>query len=95
MAGMKTAIESNTGTQLWGIHYRDREFARVKDDPLRTVISARSKEEAEQEAVRLGFDEPWAHPVTTEEATLAHWFPAKQKQTQGTKPERRSNCVRV
>ncbi len=95
MMTMKTAIESNTGTQLWGIYYRDREFARVKDDPLRTVISAQSKEEAEQEALRFGFDEPWAHPVTTEEATLAHWFPPKQKQTQGTKPERRSNCVRV
>ena len=34
MAGMKTGIESNTGTQLWGIYYRDREFARVKGDPF-------------------------------------------------------------
>ena len=30
MDGMKTAIESDTGTQLWGIYYRDREFAMVK-----------------------------------------------------------------
>ena len=61
MAGMKTGIESNTGTQLWGIYYRDREFARVKGDPLRTIIwciSAQTKEEAEQEASRLGFEEP-------------------------------------
>ena len=50
MAAMKTAIESNADAQLWGIYYRDREFARVTGDPLRTVISAQSKEEAEEEA---------------------------------------------
>jgi len=37
MAGMKTAIESDTGTQLWGIYYPDREFAGVKGDPLRRL----------------------------------------------------------
>ena len=93
MVTMKTTIESNTDTQLWGIYHRDREFARVKGDPLRTVISAQSKEEAEQESLRLGFEQPWAHPITTEEAILAHWLPVKGQQTQGTK--RRSNCVHV
>jgi len=40
--------------------YRDREFARVKGDPLRTIIwcISQTKEEAEQEASRLGFEEP-------------------------------------
>ena len=68
---MKMTIESDTGTQLWGIYYRDREFARVKGDPLRTVISAQTKEKAEQEASCLGFEEPWAHPVTWEETQKA------------------------
>ncbi len=80
MAVMKTAIESDTGAQLWGIYYRDREFAREKGDPLRTVISAQTKEEAEQEASRLGFEEPWAHPVTLEETQKAEWLPINVRQ---------------
>jgi hypothetical protein len=95
MAAMKTAIESNTGAQLWGIYYRDRKCARITSDPLRTVISAQSKEEAEQEASGLGFEQPWANPVMTAEAILAHWLPVKRQQTQGTTPERRGTCVRV
>ena len=93
MATMKTAIESDTGTQLWGIYYRDREFARVKDDPLRTVISAQSKEEAEQEALRLGFEEPWAHPVTLEETQKAEWLPTNVRHLRAT--QNRSKGVRV
>jgi len=83
MAGMKTAIESNTDTHLWGIYYRDREFARVKGDPLRTVIAAQTKEKAEQEASRLGFEEPWAHPVTLEETQKAEWLPTNIRHLQG------------
>ncbi len=93
MAVMKTAIESNTGTQLWGIYYRDREFARVKGDPLRTVVSAQTKEEAEQEASRLGFEEPWAHPVTLEETQKAEWLPINVRHLQGRQSFRKG--VRV
>lgn len=38
---------------------------------LAPVIEADSKAAAEQAAARLGFIDPWAHPVTPEEASLA------------------------
>ena len=85
MALMKTATESNTGTQLWGIYYRDREFARESGDPLRTVVSAQSKEQAEQEALRLGFEEPWAHPVTENETQKAEWLPTNLRHLRNRK----------
>ena len=31
------------GSQLWGIYYTDREYAREHGDPLRTVIEAPTK----------------------------------------------------
>ena len=73
----ETAIESDTGTQLWGIYYRDREFAMVKGDPLRTVISAQTKEKAEQEASRLGFEESLGR-------ILSRW--KKRKRRNGCRP---------
>lgn len=66
---MSTAALSDTeSTQLWGIYYTDREYAREISDPLRTVVEATSKGAAEETARRYGFTEPWAHPVTEEEA---------------------------
>jgi hypothetical protein len=61
-------------TLLWGIYHTDREYARVHGDPLRTVIEARTKLAAEEQAARLGFGEPWAHLVTPEEAKHAQWI---------------------
>lgn len=72
--------------QLWGIYYTDREFAREKGDPLRTVIEAVSKSDAEQEARRLGFDDAWAHPVTLKEAENAQWLPGRRHSQQKTQP---------
>lgn len=54
--------------QLWGIYFTDREYAKMMGDPLRTVIEAPSKETAEEIAKRYGFREPWAHPITEEQA---------------------------
>ena len=66
---MSTAALSDTeSTQLWGIYYTDREYAREIGDPLRTVVEATSKDAAEETARRYGFTEAWAHPVTEEEA---------------------------
>ena len=56
------------GNQLWGIYYTDREYARELGDPLRTVVEAPTKIAAEETAARLGFGDPWAHPVTSEQA---------------------------
>ena len=92
---MKNSTRSETAPQLWGIYHLDREYARELGDPLRTVIEAATKEDAELEAERVGFYNAWAHPVTTQEAVTAHWLPAKRQQSQVTKPERRGNYVRV
>ncbi len=62
------ASSAQAATQLWGIYYTDREYAREMGDPLRTVVEATSKGAAEETARRYGFTEPWAHPVTEEEA---------------------------
>ena len=75
---MKTSIASESSQQLWGIYHMDREYARIMGDPLRTVIEARTKLEAEQQAARLGFDSPWAHPVTETEAQKAEWLPQRR-----------------
>ena len=75
---MKGERDASPGTQLWGIYHTDREYARVHGDPLRTVIEATTKLAAEEQAARLGFGEPWAHPVTIEEAQRAQWIPVRQ-----------------
>ena len=72
---MRTAVTPQSTPRLWGIYYVDREYAHGQGDPLRTVVQAATKEEAEREAVRLGFDSPWAHPVTETEAQEAEWLP--------------------
>ena len=60
--------------QLWGIYHVDREYARELGDPLRTVIEAPTKLIAEETAVRLGFGDPLALPVTSEQAEHAQWI---------------------
>jgi hypothetical protein len=47
-------------------------------DPLRTVVEAPSKLAAEEAAARLGFSEPWAHPVRSEEVQRAEWLPTRR-----------------
>ena len=76
---MSTTATLKPGNQLWGIYYTDREYARVMGDPLRTVVEAPTKLAAEEAAARLGFGEPWAHPVTPEEAQRAGW-PSQRRQ---------------
>lgn len=76
---MSTTATLKPGSQLWGIYHTDREYARLMGDPLRTVVEAPSKLAAEKAATRLGFSEPWAHPVTPEEAQRAGMLPARHK----------------
>ena len=68
------------GNQLWGIYYTDREYARLMGDPLRTVVEAPTKRSAEEAAGKLGFESPWAHPVTAEQAKQALWRPQPGRQ---------------
>lgn len=66
------------GNALWGIYYTDREYAREMGDPLRTIVEAPTKIAAEETAARLGFGDPWAHPVTPEQASQAQWLPERR-----------------
>ena len=71
---MKTIVTLKSGEQLWGIYHTDREYARELGDPLRTVVEAPNKITAEETAARLGFGDPWAHPVSSEEVRHAQWL---------------------
>ena len=62
------SLTPRPGNQLWGIYHTDREYAREVGDPIRTVVEAPTKLAAEEAAARLGFSDPWAHPVTAEQA---------------------------
>jgi hypothetical protein len=86
---MKTSpLIPNPGKQLWGIYYSDHEFARELGDPIRTVVEAPSKLAAEEAAARLGFTDPWAHPVTHEQIKDARWLPLRRgRQRQEAKPK--------
>ena len=82
------------GNQRWGIYHTDREHARVMGDPLRTVVAAPTKLAAEEEAARLGFSEPWAHPVAATELERAVWLSKRrpgQRQELAHKPSRSLN----
>jgi hypothetical protein len=88
---MKNERTGRPDTQLWGIYHDDREYARVHGNPLRTVIEAPTKLAAEEEATRLGFSEPWAHPVSQEEAKHAEWIAIQRTRPQQviTRPAKR------
>ncbi len=75
---MRTTATLKPGNQLWGIYHTDREYAHVIADPLRTVIEAPTTLAAEEAAARLGFSQPWAHPVTSEEVRRAQWLPKRR-----------------
>lgn len=68
---MSTTVTAKPGNQLWGIYHTDREYARTLGDPLRTTIEAPTKLAAEEAAAKLGFGDPWAHPIASEVVTLA------------------------
>ena len=71
---MSTTVTPKPGKQLWGIYHTDREHARELGDPLRTVVEAPTKLIAEETAAQLGFGDPWAHPVTSQQARHAQWL---------------------
>src|SRR5438093_1737649 len=83
------------GNQLWGIYYTDREYARLMGDPPRTVIEAPTKLAAEEAAGKLGFESPWAHPVTGEQAEQTHWLPERKLRHLQTPVRKRSQGIDV
>ena len=88
-------MQPPTGNQLWGIYYTDREYTRMLGDPLRTVIQAPTKRAAEEAAGKLGFESPWAHPVTAEQAQQALWLPPRRPRHQQTHVRRHSHGIHV
>src|SRR5207244_12670296 len=58
---------------------RVRQGSKVIHCELELSSPAQTEEEAEEEASRLGFEEPWAHPVTPEESHKAEWLRPKMK----------------
>jgi hypothetical protein len=92
---MSTTATLKPGNHLWGIFHTDREYARVMGDPLRTVIEAPTKLAAEEAAARLGFSEPWAHPVTSEELRRAEWLPKRRPGHRHEFVHKTSRCIRI
>lgn len=92
---MSTSTTVTSGNQLWGIYYTDREYARVMGDPLRTVVEAPTKLAAEEAAARLGFSEPWAHPIRPEEVQLAEWLPKRRQSHRPELPRKPSRGIHI
>lgn len=83
------------GNQLWGIYYTDPEYAREHGDPLRTVIEAPTKLSAEEEAARLGFGDPRAHPVTPDQVPQAQWLPMRRAGHRQGLVRKSSPCIQM
>ena len=83
------------GNQLWGIYYTDREYARLLGDPLRTVVEAPTKRAAEEAAGKLGFESPWAHPVTAEQAKQALWLPQRERTQRQSSTRKHTHGIHV
>ena len=92
---MSTTATLKSGNQLWGIFFTDREYAREIGDPLRTVVEAPTKIAAEEAAMRLGFGDPWAHPVTAEQARNAQWLPPRKRRHEQSPTRKHSHGIHV
>lgn len=92
---MSTKATLAPGNQLWGIYHTDREYARLMGDPLRTVVEAPTKLAAEEAATRLGFSEPWAHPVRPEEVWRAEWLPKRRHSFRAELAHRPSRGIHI
>jgi hypothetical protein len=91
MKSMSTTTVLKSDNQLWGIYHTDREYARTLGDPLRTTVEAPTKIAAEEAAAKLGFNDPWAHPVEPAVAKLTERILKRQpgyRQECGRKPSR-------
>ena len=71
-------LTAGTENKLWGIYHTDQEYARRIGNPLRTTVEAPTKAAAEEAAARLGFSDPWAHPVAQEIVKLTEMILKKQ-----------------
>jgi hypothetical protein len=63
-------LTATADNKLWGIYHTDREHTHTLGDTLRTTVEAPTKIAAEEAASKLGFNNPWAHPVAAEVVKL-------------------------
>lgn len=92
---MSTTVTLKPGSRLWGIYHTDREYARLMGDPLRIVVEAPNKLAAEEAAARVGFNEPWAHPVRPEEVQRADWLPKRRYSLRAELARRPSRGIHI
>jgi hypothetical protein len=88
-------LTARADNKLWGIYHTDREYARTLGDPLRTTIEAPTKSAAEKSAARLGFNDPWAHPIAPQVVIFTEQILKRQsrhRQECGHKP---SHGIRI
>jgi hypothetical protein len=81
-------LTATADKKLWGIYHTDREHTHALGDTLRTTIEAPTKIAAEEAASKLGFNDPWAHPVAPEVVKLTELVlkrPTQHRQQCGQK----------
>lgn len=88
-------LTAKAENKLWGIYHTDREHAQSLGDPLRTTVEAPTKFAAEEAAVRLGFSDPWAHPIETEVAKLTEQIVKRPTSHQQECNRRHSHGIRI
>lgn len=88
-------LTANAENKLWGIYHTDREYAQTLGDPLRTTIEAPTKEAAEKAAARLGFDDPWAHPIAPEMVKLTEAILKQQPNRSQEHHHKTSRGIRI
>jgi hypothetical protein len=92
---MNGTTPPQSDNQLWGIYHTDREYANSLGDPLRTTVEATTKIAAEEAAARLGFTNPWAHPIAPEVASLTKQILEKQSRTRRNIIHNPSRSIRI
>ena len=92
---MSTTVTPNPGKQLWGIYHTDREHARELGDPLRTTVEAPTRIASEETAARLGFSNPWAHPVAPEMVKLTEQILKRQPRHRQELAHKPSRGIRI
>jgi hypothetical protein len=95
MKPMSTTTALKSDNQLWGIYHTDREYARTLGDPLRTTVEAPTKTAAEAAAAKLGFSNPWAHPVAPAVAKLTERILKRQPGYRQECGHRASHGIRI
>ena len=92
---MNATTTSQPGNQLWGIYHTDREYAHSVGDPLRTTVEAPTKIAAEEAAAKLGFTNPWAHPIAPEVVRLTEQILKRQPSTRRVFARKPSCGIRI